>query len=296
MTEIKTIGLLGVGDMGAAVGRTLAEGGLRVVSDLAGRSAESRTRAEKAGIEDAGSLDGVIATADALMSIMPPAFAESAAVEAAAAMTRTGKQPLYMDLNAISPITMAAIAKALTGAGAKVLDGGIIGRSPDLATPRVYLSGPDAEAVAPQLVRPDMKVIALGPDIGQASTLKMLFASLTKGSWAMMAAVGMAAERYKLLPALMNELEGGNQHAFTGMQNWVGFLAADAHRFGPEMDEIAATLASAGVTPKFHEGAAWVYDVLKDTPLASETRATWDRSRPVQESLKVYLATLDKWS
>ena len=115
MTEIKTIGLLGVGDMGAAVGRTLAEGGLRVVSDLAGRSAESRTRAEKAGIEDAGSLDGVIATADALMSIMPPAFAESAAVEAAAAMTRTGKQPLYMDLNAISPITMAAIAKALTG-------------------------------------------------------------------------------------------------------------------------------------------------------------------------------------
>ena len=45
MTEIKTIGLLGVGDMGAAVGRTLAEGGLRVVSDLAGRSAESRARA-----------------------------------------------------------------------------------------------------------------------------------------------------------------------------------------------------------------------------------------------------------
>lgn len=294
MTVIKTIGLLGVGDMGAGVGRTLAEGGFRVVSGLAGRSAESRARAEKAGIEDVGSLDDVIDVADAVMSIMPPAFAQDAAVEAAAAMTRTGKQPLYMDLNAISPITMAAIAEAVTGAGAKVLDGGIIGRSPDLATPRVYLSGPDAEAVAPALGRPNMKVIALGPDIGQASTLKMLFASLTKGSWAMMAAVGMAAERYKLLPALLNELEGNNQHAYAGMQNWVGFLAADAHRFGPEMDEIAATLASAGVTPKFHEGAAWVYDVLKDTPLAAETRATWDRSRPVQESLKVYLDTLDK--
>ena len=109
--------------MGAAVGRTLAEGGFRLVSNLEGRSAESRARAEKAGIENVGSLDGVITVADALMSIMPPAFAESAAVDAAAAMARTGKQPLYMDLNAISPITMAAIAKAVTGAGAKVLEG-----------------------------------------------------------------------------------------------------------------------------------------------------------------------------
>jgi 3-hydroxyisobutyrate dehydrogenase-like beta-hydroxyacid dehydrogenase len=294
VSAIKTIGLLGAGDMGGAVGRTLAEGGFAVISDLSSRSAETQARAAKAGIADVGSLDAVMAKADAVMSIMPPASALDAAKDAAAAMARADNRPIYMDLNAISPKTMTAIADVITGAGAKVMDGGIIGRSPDLGVPRVYLSGSEAEAVAPTLVRPDMKVIALGPDIGQASTLKMLFASLTKGAWAMMAAVGMAAERYNLLPALMNELEGNNQHAYTGMQNWVGFLAADAHRFGPEMDEIAETLEGAGLTPKFHEGAAWVYDLLKDTPLAAETRATWDRSRPVQDSLNVYLETLDK--
>ncbi len=294
MTEIKTIALFGAGDMGAGVGRTLVEAGFRVVSHLGARSGESQVRAREAGVEDVGGLDAALEAADIALSVMPPGVAAAFASEAAAAMRDLANKPIYADLNAISPATMEGIASVIAAAGAEPLDGGIIGPSPNKGTPRVYLSGGRAEAVASQLARPDMRVIPLGPNIGQASTLKMLYAGMNKGQWAMMAAVCVAAAKFDLLPAFLNELKENNKPVYGTMTNWVGFLAADAHRFGPEMDEIAATMASAGVTPDFHKAARWTYDLLDETPLRSETRATWDRDRPLEQSVAVYLEALNK--
>ncbi len=294
MTKIKTIALFGAGDMGSGVGRTLVDAGFRVVSDLAPRSAASRARAEKAGIEDVGGLRAALAAADLALAVMPPGAAAGFAREAAAALAGLDRKPLYADLNAISPATMAGIARDIEAAGGAVVDGGIIGPSPDKGCPRVYLSGPAAGELAPQLNRPDMRTIALGPNIGQASTMKMLYAGMNKGQWAMMAAMCVTAAKYDLLPAFLGELEENNQAIFKTMQNWVGFLAADAHRFGPEMDEIAETMAAAGVTPNFHKGARWIYDLLDETPLRTETRATWDRERPLAKSVAIYLDALNK--
>jgi putative dehydrogenase len=294
MKNSQTIALFGTGDMGAGVGRTLVDAGFKVVSPLGARSSASQARALAAGIVDSGCLAEALGAAGLALSIMPPGHAAGFAKEAAAAMRKMSNRPIYADLNAISPKTMAGIAVDIEAAGGSVLDGGIIGLSPDKGCPRIYLSGPDAESVAAKLARPDMKTIALGPTIGQASTMKMLYSGLNKGQWAMMAAISVTAAKYDLLPAFMAELEANNAPVFKTMQNWVGFLAADAHRFGPEMDEIAETLASAGVTSGFHEGARWVYDLLDETPLRNETRATWDRDRPLELSIGVYLEALNK--
>lgn len=294
MTDIKTIALFGVGDMGSGVGRTLAEAGFAVVSDLSGRSEATQARAAKAGVKDLGDMTAAVRAADIALSVMPPGEAGAFAKRVAAALGSLGDKPLYADLNAISPATMAGIAADIEATGGRVLDGGIIGPSPDKGCPRVYLSGPDAEAVAAALGRPDMRTIALGPDIGQASTMKMLYAGLNKGHWAMMAAMCVAAGKNGLLPAFLSELEENNSGTFKVMQNWVGFLAADAHRFGPEMDEIAETMAASGVTADFHKGARWVYDLLDETPLRDETRATWDKSRPLEKSVEIYLEALAK--
>ena len=292
MSDIRTIALFGVGDMGAAVGQTLIEGGFRVVSHLGGRSGESQARARAAGIEDAGSVQGALDGADLALSIMPPGVAAAFAAEAAKALADLGDKPIFADLNAISPATMDGIASVIRAAGAEPLDGGILGRSPDKATTRIYLSGAKAAAVAPKIARPNLRTIALGPDIGQASTLKMLYAGMNKGQWAMMAAICITAAKNDLLPALQAEWKENNPQIYGIMESWVGFLAADAHRFGPEMDEIAATMATAGVTPDFHKGARWVYDLLDETPLRSETRATWDRDRPLEASIGIYLDAL----
>lgn len=294
MTDIKTIALFGSGDMGSGVGRTLVDAGFEVVSDLAPRSEASRARAKAAGIKDAGGLAAALAPADIALSVMPPGNAAAFANEAAAALGGLDRKPLFADLNAISPKTMSGIADDIRAAGADVLDGGIVGPSPDKGCPRVYLSGPGAEDVADQLRRPDMKTIPIGPDIGQASAMKMLYAGLNKGQWAMMATMCVAAAKFDLLPTFLGELESSRPDVYKTMQSWIGFLSADAHRFGPEMDEIAETLSDAGITPDFHKGARWTYDLLDETPLREETRATWDRDRPLEKSVEIYLDALNK--
>jgi hypothetical protein len=60
------------------------------------------------------------------------------------------------------------------------------------------------------------------------------------------------------------------------------------------MEEIAATLESVGVTPKFHQGAADLYRLLDRTPFAKETRESLDRSRTLEQAVKVYAAHLPK--
>ena len=58
------------------------------------------------------------------------------------------------------------------------------------------------------------------------------------------------------------------------------------------MHEIARTFADAGVTPKFHEGAADIMALADRTPIAAETRETVDESRSLEAVLDMYVAAL----
>jgi hypothetical protein len=74
----------------------------------------------------------------------------------------------------------------------------------------------------------------------------------------------------------------------------VPFLGATAKRFAPEMAEIARTYESVGVTPQFHRGAEWVYELFATTPFANETRATQPNERSLDEALAVLAAALER--
>ena len=76
--------------------------------------------------------------------------------------------------------------------------------------------------------------------------------------------------------------------ALQAMQGRVPRILADAARWIGEMEEIAATLAAAGVTSGFHDGAAEICRVLERTPFALETRETLDQSRTIGEAIPVY--------
>lgn len=104
--RLDTIGVMSPGDMGHGIGRALRENGKRVLTNLTGRSKRSRDLAEAAGLEDAGSLDAIMAEADLMLSILPPSAAEDFANEAATAMAAAGRTPMFADLNAISPATL----------------------------------------------------------------------------------------------------------------------------------------------------------------------------------------------
>ena len=72
------------------------------------------------------------------------------------------------------------------------------------------------------------------------------------------------------------------------MERMVPRMPLDAARWIGEMHEIAATLEGTGVTPNFHKGAADIFELLVQTPIAEETRETVDKGRTLKQALKIY--------
>ncbi len=95
-----------------------------------------------------------------------------------------------------------------------------------------------------------------------------------------------------VLDELLAEFGASQAGPLKSMRERLPFLPADAGRWAPEMDEIAATFAAAGVPDDFHRGAAAIYRLMARTPLAAETRETLDLDRTLEEALAVYAAHL----
>ncbi len=289
----RTIAILSPGDMGHAVGRALGELGHDVVTCLAGRSAGTRAFARRAAIRDLPDLESVVRAADLVLSILPPEAAVANARAVADAMRSAGASPVFADCNAVSPETAHAIAETLRGTGAVFVDAGIIGRGPGHgAATRFYVSGPDVSAMQ-WIAGPEIRVEPVGTEIGRASAIKMCYAALTKGTFTLQAAVLIAAEALGLREELTAELRFSQQPALERMEAMVPRIPADSARWIGEMREIQKTFAGAGVTPAFHQGAEWLFELLSRTPFAEETRETIDTSRGLDESVRVYAAHLD---
>lgn len=291
----QTVAIVSPGDMGHNVGKALKKEGIRIVTSLTGRSGRTRGLAEAAGFEDLGSLEAVAAEADLILSIMPPSASVDAARAMATAIKASGKTPPFADCNAVSPQTALKAADFIAGAGAPFIDAGIIGPGPGTREKptQFYVSGPEASAM--QIIAgPHINVIDMGPEIGRASSIKMCYAAVTKGTWTLYAAALMAAEANGITDELHDELQFSRPQQYAEMERMVPRLPLDAGRWIGEMHEIAATLDGAGVTPNFHKGAADVFELLEKTPIAKETRETVDKSRTLKQALAIYAEYLPK--
>ena len=136
--DVTTIGLLHPGEMGAAVGQSLAGAGHQVLWVPQGRSAATSARAAAAGLTACG-LAEMVRRAEVIMSVCPP----HAALDVARQVGGFGG--VYLDANAISPATAREVAGLVEPGGASYVDGGIIGTPP--VAPgfiRLYLSGQKA--------------------------------------------------------------------------------------------------------------------------------------------------------
>jgi 3-hydroxyisobutyrate dehydrogenase-like beta-hydroxyacid dehydrogenase len=290
-----SIAVVGVGDMGSAVGAACLRRGYRVITDLTGRSPESRRLSARSGIEDLGSLSAVVAAADIVLSIVPPAAAADFARRALAAIEQASSRPVFVDCNAVSPATACSIGALFERSGATFVDVGIVGPAPraGVATPtRFYVSG-EARARVLALEVPELVMIDMGPEVGRASAIKMAYAGMNKGVDALFTAVLMAAERLGVRRELMDEFRASQTHEAERMVARIPYLAATAKRFVGEMREIAATFEAVGVSPEFHRGAEWLYAQLALTPFAAETRATLPRHRSLDDALEVFCDALE---
>jgi 3-hydroxyisobutyrate dehydrogenase-like beta-hydroxyacid dehydrogenase len=294
--RFETVAVLSPGDMGHAVGAFLNAGGRRIVTSLAGRSEATRARAARAGFEDLASIERVVALADLILSILPPSDAEALAGRFAESVaSASGAAPVFVDCNAVSPATAKRMAGVVAASGAVFLDGGLIGAPPGRGSrgTRLYLSGPSAQDLevlerpaSGDREAPELLVRVIGEEIGRASGLKMVYAALTKGTMTLHTAVLVTAHRLGLYSELTSELGESQQQALARM-GVIPFLPADAGRWIGEMEEIASTFDDVGVTPAFHEAAAEIFRALAATPFAEETRETLDRSRTLEDTIRV---------
>jgi 3-hydroxyisobutyrate dehydrogenase-like beta-hydroxyacid dehydrogenase len=282
------IAILMPGDMGHGVGRALTQHGHEVITCLAGRSDRTRGLAEAAGISSTANLEAVVTEADLVLSILPPDAAVAQASAVADAMTATGARPVYVDCNATSPMTVREVGAIVTAAGAPFIDCGIIGLAPGKGkATRFHVSGADTGPME-RLHCKGIEVLPMGPEIGRASALKMIYAGLTKGTMMLHTAMLLAAWQLGVYDEAVAEYADSQPMALAAMQRRVPRIPADAGRWIGEMEEIAATLASVGVTPDFHEGAAEIFRVLNRSPFAAETRETLDMSRTIDDAIPVY--------
>jgi 3-hydroxyisobutyrate dehydrogenase-like beta-hydroxyacid dehydrogenase len=251
-----TVGLLYPGEMGTAVGRCLAGAGHEVLWAAAGRSPATAARAGEAGLTTVPDVAEVAGRADVVLSVCPP----HAALEVAREVSAAGFGGLYVDANAVSPATAREVAGIVEAVGAGFVDGGIIGTPP--VAPgfiRLYLSGARAGEVLRLFAGTEVDARVVDGEPGAASAVKMAYASWTKGSAALLLAARALARAEGVEEALLAEW-GISQPGLEGRSaRSAGAAAAKGWRWVAEMEEIAATMAAAGLPDGFHLAAAEIY-------------------------------------
>ena len=232
------VAVIAPGMMGAAVGKRLADHGLKVLTSLKGRSAETTARAKAAGMVSAS--DEEIAATDFILSILPPGDAVALAQRFAPALTASNSKPVFVDCNAVSPPTVERIAAAVAPTGSPFVDAGIIGAPPKPgdAGPRFYASGPDAPRFA-KLKDFGLDVRVLAGPMSAASAMKMSYAGITKGFTALGSMMMLAAIRGGIEKELRAELERSHPAFVATFTRAVPDMFGKAYRFVAEMEEIA---------------------------------------------------------
>ena len=234
-----TIGVIAMGEMGSATARRLRERGATVVTSLAGRSAASAARAEKAGAIPVATDDEFVAQADFILSIVPPGDAVALAERLAPAIKRVGRKTVYVDCNAVSPQTAERIGAVLDGSGCIYVDAGIIGPPPGPNSRTIfYASGPGAKDFE-RLADHGLSIRVMDGPNGAASAMKLSYAGITKGCTAIGSAMMLGATRGGTADALLQELSESQPMLLNWMRGFVSRMPPKAYRWVAEMEEIA---------------------------------------------------------
>jgi 3-hydroxyisobutyrate dehydrogenase-like beta-hydroxyacid dehydrogenase len=236
-------------------------------------------------------MERLVEQADVVLSVLVPAEAVPAAERVANALravgsARAGAPLLYADLNAIAPATTRQVGEVAEAAGARFVDGGIIGgppRSPSSGT-RIYVSGEHAAELA-ALDGHGIDLRVMGTEIGQASGVKMCYAALTKGLTALGTELLVTAKRLGLEEPLRAELEASQSGLLGWLEKSAPTMPPKAHRWIGEMEEIAATFEAVGLTPRILLGAADMYRWIAETDLGHETPESRDKDRDLDATI-----------
>jgi 3-hydroxyisobutyrate dehydrogenase-like beta-hydroxyacid dehydrogenase len=241
------VGLLGLGEAGAAIANDLVE--LRVeVSGWDPRDVEAPGGVQL--VADPKDLAG----ADVILSVTS-ARAALAAATGVAPFLRAAM--LYADLNSGSAALKRALAEVIGPTGALFADVALMATVPGngLRTPAL-VSGPGAERFAQLFSALGMPVQAIGDEPGAAATRKLLRSVFTKGIAVTAIEALQAADaahcRAWMWQDLVEILDNANEALLTRL---VEGTALHAERRAHEMEDVSELLRELDVVPHMSEAA-----------------------------------------
>lgn len=306
-----TIGVLSIGDMGMAIAKLLVAKGFSVATNCSGRSKDTKERAKAAQVADLRLDTDLVRECDVILSIVPPRDAAATAQRIIDAMQLVTKKasPLYLiDMNAVAPSTIRAIAKRISSAqvAIELIDGSILGGPPHSAgespgtdsptaaavggwnVPSIPTSGPVKVADIPGYgvrLAEALNVKHVGGEVGASSGLKMCFASLSKGYAAVAVQSFTTAERMGVLGPLREAMGDIVPSRVRQTEDALVGMPPKAYRWVGEMEEIARTHAEqGGFEDTLFRGAAGVFRaVAEDTVLGGEKVGQRKRGRTVED-------------
>jgi len=261
------IAIMSIGEMGFHWAKLLKGHGVDVLTYDKDRGEVSRKRGENAGVKSVGSMADLVNQADLIVSIVVPSAAIDVARKIAEAVKTAGRKDLiFVDANAISPMTAEEIAKNLQPAGVSFVDGCIIGSAARMGKGTiVYVSGPEAKRMQ-VLEKFNIPVKVLGASTSQASAFKVVYAGLTKGLQGLFCELLMGARRFGLL----QEIRAQYDESFPGLLDKVSSsivgLRIHAGRRAEEMDELKRTFNHFGMRSFMAPAAQKVLEAIAALP------------------------------
>lgn len=242
------IGILSIGEMGFHWAKLLKSHGVEVLTYDRDRGEVTRKRGENSGAKAVESMAQLVDQADLIVSIVVPSAAIKVAAKVAEAVAyQRRKNLLFLDANAISPMSADEIATILTPAGVNFIDGCIIGAASRMGKGTiVYVSGPEAARME-ALAAFDIPIKILGAQTNQASAFKVVYAGLTKGLQGLFCELLMGARKFGLLDEIRSQYEESYPGLLDKVSGSIVGLRIHAGRRAEEMDELKRTFYAHGL-------------------------------------------------
>ncbi len=209
--------------------------------------------------------DSIASLCDHSPVILSLVTADQAAHAAMSMRANLRPETFYIDMNSVSPGTKRGNAAAIADGGGDYVDVAIMApvHPAQLDVP-LLISGRSAERAEAHLKECGFQnTRIIGPEIGQASAIKMIRSVMIKGIEALTAECLLAAHASGLTDEVLSSLgENWPERANYNLER----MLVHGNRRAAEMEEVCLTLEQLGITPRMSQATAqWQYLTARST-------------------------------
>lgn len=244
-----------------------------------------RERIQSAGFKPAESLEDALDGVDWVISLVT---ADQAAVVCEQVCSNSRAKFTYLEMNSCSPGTKRANAHMVADAGGVLADIAIMSPvNPSRLETPLLVSGPSAGDCVSFLNHFGYNASLCGPEVGQASAIKMTRSIMIKGVEALSAECFLTAERLGIQPEIVASLT----KSFDGL-DWLsrgGYnlerMCKHGIRRAAEMREVVATIQETGLPANMTRSTVDWQQTIGDLALDSDTENLAELSQLVSKRL-----------